>query len=57
LPYIVGLTGSTASGKSSVCARLECLGAVIIDCDQLGKFTVYHYLLLSVTVADCFILH
>ena len=43
LPYIIGLTGSAASGKSSVCARLERLGAVIIDCDQLGKFTVYHH--------------
>ena len=38
LPYIIGLTGSTASGKSSVCARLERLGAAIIDCDKLGKF-------------------
>jgi len=38
LPYVIGLTGSTASGKSSVCTRLERLGAVIIDCDKLGKF-------------------
>jgi len=42
LPYIIGLTGSTASGKSSVCARLERLGAVIIDCDKLGKFMFCH---------------
>jgi len=44
LPYIIGLTGSTASGKSSVCARLERLGAVIINCDQLGKFIIYNWL-------------
>jgi len=30
-PYIIGLTGSTASGKSSVCKRLERLGAVIVE--------------------------
>ena len=46
LPYVVGLTGSTASGKSSVCARLERLGAVIIDCDKLGKLTLYHSIIL-----------
>jgi len=40
-PYIIGLTGSTASGKSSVCARLERLGAVTIDCDKLGKFILF----------------
>jgi len=38
LPYVIGLTGGTASGKSSICDRLERLGAVIIDCDKLGKF-------------------
>ncbi|XP_030841071.1 bifunctional coenzyme A synthase-like isoform X1 [Strongylocentrotus purpuratus] len=35
-PYIIGLTGGIASGKSSVCRRLEGLGAAIIDCDKLG---------------------
>jgi len=38
LPYVIGLTGGTASGKSSICARLEHLGAVIVDCDKLGKY-------------------
>ncbi|XP_070565476.1 bifunctional coenzyme A synthase-like [Ptychodera flava] len=36
VPYIVGLTGGSASGKSSVCRRLEKLGAYVIDCDKLG---------------------
>ncbi|XP_063964671.1 bifunctional coenzyme A synthase-like [Lytechinus pictus] len=36
IPYIIGLTGGIASGKSSVCRRLEGLGAAIIDCDKLG---------------------
>ncbi|XP_072041842.1 bifunctional coenzyme A synthase-like [Amphiura filiformis] len=35
-PYIIGLTGGIASGKTSVCKRLEKLGAAIINCDQLG---------------------
>ncbi|KAL4216382.1 hypothetical protein ACF0H5_024109 [Mactra antiquata] len=35
-PYIIGLTGGIASGKSSVCKRLELLGAKIVDCDKLG---------------------
>lgn len=36
LPYVIGLTGGIASGKSAVCKRLEGLGAVSIDCDKLG---------------------
>ena len=35
-PYIIGLTGGIASGKSAVCQRLKGLGAAIINCDQLG---------------------
>lgn len=35
-PYIIGLTGGIASGKSSVCKRLRGLGAAVISCDQLG---------------------
>ncbi|CAD5123211.1 unnamed protein product [Dimorphilus gyrociliatus] len=35
-PYVIGLTGSMASGKSSVCKRLKGLGAHIVDCDKLG---------------------
>ncbi|KAK4291551.1 hypothetical protein Pmani_035629 [Petrolisthes manimaculis] len=35
-PHIIGLTGGSASGKSSVAKRLEKLGAVVIDCDKLG---------------------
>lgn len=35
-PYIIGLTGGSASGKSSVGQRLEALGAGLVDCDKLG---------------------
>ena len=35
-PYIIGLTGGIASGKSAVCQRLKGLGAAVISCDQLG---------------------
>ncbi len=38
-PYIIGLTGGLASGKSSIRKRLETLGAATIDCDQLGHRT------------------
>lgn len=34
---MIGLTGGTASGKTSIGKRLEKLGAAIIDCDALGK--------------------
>jgi len=34
--YIIGLTGGSASGKSSVGRRLEKLGAGLVDCDKLG---------------------
>uniref|UniRef100_A0A3P8VA96 Bifunctional coenzyme A synthase n=2 Tax=Cynoglossus semilaevis TaxID=244447 RepID=A0A3P8VA96_CYNSE len=36
LPYVIGLTGGSGSGKSSIAMRLEALGAVRIDCDKLG---------------------
>lgn len=35
-PYVIGLTGGSGTGKSSIALRLEGLGAVRIDCDQLG---------------------
>lgn len=35
-PYVVGLTGSIASGKSSAAQYLGSLGAVVIDADKLG---------------------
>jgi phosphopantetheine adenylyltransferase/dephospho-CoA kinase len=35
-PYIIGLTGNIASGKSSVGQRLENLGAGLINCDILA---------------------
>ncbi|MDA3040354.1 MAG: dephospho-CoA kinase [Actinomycetota bacterium] len=39
-PLVVGLTGGTGVGKSTVCARLRDAGAVIVDCDQLGRDVV-----------------
>uniref|UniRef100_A0A069DV06 Bifunctional coenzyme A synthase n=1 Tax=Panstrongylus megistus TaxID=65343 RepID=A0A069DV06_9HEMI len=35
-PYIIGLIGGIASGKSSVCKRLEALGAAHINCDLIA---------------------
>ncbi|PNF36640.1 Bifunctional coenzyme A synthase [Cryptotermes secundus] len=35
-PYIIGLTGNIASGKSSVGQRLENLGAGLLNCDTLA---------------------
>lgn len=35
-PYLVGLTGGIASGKSSIFKRLQVLGAFPVDCDKLG---------------------
>nr|CAG4650253.1 EOG090X0864 [Sida crystallina] len=35
-PYIIGLTGGIASGKTSICARLKNLGVHSISCDHLG---------------------
>lgn len=37
---IIGLTGGIASGKSSVAALLERLGAAVIDADQLAREVV-----------------
>lgn len=34
--YVIGLTGISGSGKSSIAQRLKDLGAFIIDSDQLG---------------------
>ena len=36
LPYIIGLTGGSASGKSRIASYLHDLGAGIVDCDGLG---------------------
>ncbi|XP_041938306.1 bifunctional coenzyme A synthase [Alosa sapidissima] len=39
IPYVIGLTGGSGSGKSSIARRLETLGAARIDSDQLGHET------------------
>ena len=36
LPYVIGLTGSSASGKSRIAGYLQDLGAGVVDCDALG---------------------
>ncbi|EKX32840.1 hypothetical protein GUITHDRAFT_81948, partial [Guillardia theta CCMP2712] len=36
LPYIVGLTGGIASGKSTISGMLKEEGCEIVDCDKLG---------------------
>jgi len=35
-PYLIGLTGGSASGKSSVGKRMAGLGWGVVDCDKLG---------------------
>eukprot|EP00850_Spirogloea_muscicola_P012435 SM000080S22950 [mRNA] locus=s80:289938:293695:+ [translate_table: standard] len=35
-PYLIGLTGGIASGKSTVRQELQALGAEVLDCDVLG---------------------
>lgn len=35
-PYVIGLIGGIASGKSAMAKRLETFGAKIIDCDKLA---------------------
>ncbi|XP_039595818.1 bifunctional coenzyme A synthase [Polypterus senegalus] len=38
-PYVIGLTGGSGSGKTSIAKRLEALGAAHIDSDRLGHET------------------
>jgi len=35
-PFLIGLTGGSASGKSSVGKRFQALGVGLVDCDKLG---------------------
>ncbi|XP_034102912.1 bifunctional coenzyme A synthase [Drosophila albomicans] len=37
-PYIIGLTGGIASGKSKMAERLGKLGAHVIDCDKVAHY-------------------
>jgi len=34
-PFIIGLTGGIASGKSSISKRMSSLGAFTVDCDKV----------------------
>ena len=46
-PYLIGLTGAMATGKSSVMARLVKLGAYPIDCDKVRQLILYKILILA----------
>ena len=35
-PFVIGLTGGIASGKTSICKRFTQLGAGVIDCDKVS---------------------
>ncbi|XP_075160091.1 bifunctional Phosphopantetheine adenylyltransferase - Dephospho-CoA kinase [Haematobia irritans] len=35
-PYLIGLTGGIASGKSKMAKRLQDMGAFVIDCDKVA---------------------
>jgi phosphopantetheine adenylyltransferase/dephospho-CoA kinase len=35
-PYLIGLTGGIASGKSNIAKEMEMLGAGLIDCDKVA---------------------
>ena len=35
-PYLIGLTGGIATGKSSIFRRLTDMGAYSIDCDKVS---------------------
>ena len=35
-PYVIGLTGGIASGKSSIAEKLERLGAGHVNCDKIA---------------------
>ena len=35
-PYVIGLTGGTCSGKTTISSHLASRGAYVINCDQLG---------------------
>lgn len=41
-PYVIGLTGGSASGKTNIGLRLQEMGAGVIDCDKLGH-RAYEY--------------
>ena len=41
-PFVIGLTGGIASGKSSLCQRLVQLGAKVVDCDKVSLIKHYH---------------
>jgi len=51
---IIGLTGGIASGKSSVAALLERLGAAVVDADRLAREVVEPGEEALARIVDCF---
>ena len=35
--FVIGLTGPTGAGKSTVAKELESLGCRIVDCDRIAR--------------------
>ncbi|MCL4165177.1 UNVERIFIED_CONTAM: hypothetical protein GTU68_026031, partial [Idotea baltica] len=42
VPYVIGLTGGSASGKTNIGRVLKEMGAAVVDCDKLGH-KAYEY--------------
>ena len=49
-PYVIGLTGGLASGKSAIRKDLENMGVATIDCDKLGNENSLSSRFLSITI-------
>ncbi|MEO6827762.1 MAG: dephospho-CoA kinase [Microbacteriaceae bacterium] len=52
--YLIGLTGGIASGKSTVAARFEEHGAVVVDADELAREAVAPGTPALAAIADAF---
>lgn len=53
-PFVIGLCGGIASGKSTAAAMLSALGAVVIDSDRLAHNTYAPGTQGLASVIDCF---
>ncbi|XP_063383809.1 bifunctional coenzyme A synthase isoform X1 [Cydia fagiglandana] len=53
-PYVIGLAGGIASGKSNIAEKLRLKGAAIVNCDLIAHDLYKPGLPLNQTVADAF---
>ncbi|XP_047991628.1 bifunctional coenzyme A synthase isoform X2 [Leguminivora glycinivorella] len=53
-PYVIGLAGGIASGKSNIAEKLRSKGAAIVNCDTIAHDLYKPGLPLNQTVADAF---